>query len=85
MSVSDRGLSRYFQPLEDHKPIHRYHKWPATIAVMLAMMTTIMASTMVNVAIADIMGAFGVGQDRVHWMSSGFLSATTVFMLLNPS
>lgn len=83
MSVSDRGLSRYFQPLEDHKPIHRYHKWPATIAVMLAMMTTIMASTMVNVAIADIMGAFGVGQDRVHWMSSGFLSATTVFMLLN--
>ena len=50
---------------------------------MLGMMTTIMASTMVNVAIADIIGAFGVGQDRVHWVSTGFLSATTVFMLLN--
>ena len=59
------------------------HKWPATIAVMLGMMTTIMASTMANVAIADIMGAYGVGQDRAHWISSGFLSATTVFMLLN--
>ena len=59
------------------------HKWPATIAVMLGMMCTIMASTMANVAIADIMGAFGAGQDRVHWISTGFLSATTVCMLLN--
>lgn len=58
-------------------------KWPATIAVMLGMMCTIMASTMANVAIADIMGAFGVGQNRVHWVSTGFLAATTVCMLLN--
>ena len=64
-------------------PAERIYKWPATIAVMLGMMTTIMASTMANVAIADIMGAYGVGQDRAHWISSGFLSATTVFMLLN--
>ena len=64
----------------DTEPVH---KWPATIAVMLGMMTTIMASTMANVAIADIMGAYGVGQERAHWISSGFLSATTVFMLLN--
>ena len=59
------------------------HQWPATIAVMLGMMCTIMASTMANVAIADIMGAFGVGQNRVHWVSTGFLAATTVCMLLN--
>ena len=58
-------------------------RWPATIAVMLGMMTTIMASTMANVAIADIMGAFGIGQDRVHWLQTGFLTATTIFMLLN--
>jgi EmrB/QacA subfamily drug resistance transporter len=58
-------------------------KWPATIAAMLGMMTTIMASTMANVAIADIMGAFGIGQDRAHWVSTGFLSATTACMLLN--
>ena len=64
-------------------PRRALQKWPATTAVMLGMMTTIMASTMANVAIADIMGAFGIGQDRVHWMLTGFLSATTVFMLLN--
>ena len=59
------------------------HKWLATSAVMLGLTSSIMASTMANVAIADIMGAFGAGQNRVHWISTGFLSATTVSMLLN--
>ena len=59
------------------------HRWLALGAVMLGLMCSIMASTMANVAIADIMGAFGAGQDRVHWISTGFLSATTVSMLLN--
>ena len=47
------------------------------------MIATIMASTMINVAIADIMGAYGIGQDRVHWLFTGFLAATTTCMLLN--
>ena len=59
------------------------HKWLATGAVMLGLTSSIMASTMANVAVADIMGAFGAGQNRVHWISTGFLSATTVSMLLN--
>ena len=59
------------------------HKWLALSAVMLGLTCTIMASTMANVAIADIMGTFGAGQNRVHWISTGFLSATTVSMLLN--
>ncbi len=59
------------------------NKWGATITVTLGMIATIMASTMINVAIADIMGAYGVGQDRVHWLMTGFLTATTVCMLLN--
>lgn len=59
------------------------HPWLATSAVMLGLTSSIMASTMANVAVADIMGAFGAGQNRVHWISTGFLSATTVSMLLN--
>ncbi len=58
-------------------------KWPATFTVMLGMMSTIMASTMINIAIPDIMGAFGVGQDQAQWMSTAFLSAMTATMLLN--
>ena len=65
------------------EPHQTIRKWPATATVMLGMMTVIMASTMINIAIADIMGAYGVGQDRVQWLQTGFLSATTVFMLLN--
>ena len=64
-------------------PDRAFGKWAATFTVMLGMMATIMSSTMVNVAIPDIMGTFGVGQDRAHWMSSGFLSAMTITMLLN--
>ena len=66
------------------RPGHQeINKWGATITVTLGMIATIMASTMINVAIADIMGAYGVGQDRVHWLMTGFLTATTVCMLLN--
>ena len=61
----------------------KIQKWPATITVILGMVASIMASTMINVAISDIMGAYGIGQDRVHWLFTGFLAATTTCMLLN--
>lgn len=59
------------------------NKIGVTITTMLAMISMVMSSTMVNVAVPDIMGAFGVGQDQAHWMATGFLSAMTVSMLLN--
>ena len=52
-----------------------------TLTVMLGMISMIMTSTMVNVAIPDIMGAFGIGQDQAHWMATGFLAAMTTAML----
>ena len=58
------------------------YKWLATISVMLVTITTPAASTMVNVALPDIMGAFGLGQDQVQWLSTGFLAAMTATMLL---
>ena len=42
-----------------------------------------LTTTSVNVAIPDIMGAFGIGQDRAQWLSTGTLAAMTVGMLLN--
>ncbi len=58
------------------------YKWLATVSVMLGTITTTAASTMVNVALPDIMGAFGLGQDQVQWLSTGFLAAMTATMLL---
>lgn len=64
-------------------PVRPINKIGITVTAMLAMISMIMSSTMVNVAIPDIMGAFGIGQDQAHWISTGFLSAMTAGMLLN--
>jgi len=58
-------------------------RWITMGTVMMGLLGTVMSSTMANIAIPDVMGAFGIGQDRAHWMSSGFLSAMTVSMLMN--
>ena len=58
------------------------YKWYATVTVMLAAIVSTAASTMFNVALPDIMGAFGLGLDQVQWLSTGFLAAMTATMLL---
>lgn len=56
-------------------------RWLVTAAVMAGTMSTVLSSTIVNVALPDIMGAFGMGQDQAQWMSTGFLAAMTATML----
>ncbi|MCC7274110.1 MAG: DHA2 family efflux MFS transporter permease subunit [Alphaproteobacteria bacterium] len=55
-------------------------KWLATATVLCGMLASILSSTMTNVAIPEVMGAFGVGQDQAHWLSTGFLAASTASM-----
>ena len=59
------------------------YRWLATAVVILGTLTTALSTTIVNVAIPDIMGAFGVGQDMGQWMSTAFLAANTATMLAN--
>ena len=59
------------------------YRWWATTTVMLGTIASILTTTSVNVAIPDIMGAFGIGQDQAQWLSTGTLAATTVGMLTN--
>jgi MFS transporter, DHA2 family, multidrug resistance protein len=56
-------------------------RWYATGTAMLGMVAAMVTTTIVNVAIPDIMGAFGIGQDRAQWLSTGALAAMTVAML----
>ena len=58
------------------------YKWYATSAVMMGCIATVLSSTMFNVAMPDIMGEFGMGQDQVQWLSTAFLAAMTASMLL---
>lgn len=58
------------------------YRWLALVAAMIATMSAVMSATIVNVAIPDIMGAFGIDQVTAQWLSSGFLAAMTATMLL---
>lgn len=60
-----------------------HYRWLATITVMMGTLSAMLTTTIVNVALPDIMGAFGVGQDRAQLLSTGALAAMTVGMLVN--
>jgi len=59
------------------------YRWLATVTVMLGTISAVLTTTTVNVAIPDIMGTFGIGQDRAQWLSTGALAAMTIGMLIN--
>lgn len=66
---------------ERHGP--RY-KWLVLLTLMIGTMASILASTIVNVAIPDLSHQFGLRQSEVQWVASGFMVAVTVSMLLTP-
>lgn len=59
------------------------YKWLATTTVMLGTLSMTLATTIVNVAIPDIMGNFGIAQTKAQWLSTGFLAAMSASMLLS--
>ena len=58
------------------------NRWFVAATISIGSIATILTATIINVAIPDIMGAFGIGQDTAQWLSSANLAATTTAMLL---
>lgn len=58
------------------------YRWFVTFTSMLGSFATLLTGTIVNVAIPDVMGALGMTAEEAQWLSTGFLAATTVSMLL---
>jgi len=50
---------------------------------MLGTISAVLTTTTVNVALPDIMGSFGIGQERAQLISAGALAGMTIGMLLN--
>ena len=48
-----------------------------TSAGMIAAFTMVFTGTIVNVAVPDVMGAYGVGQDTAQLLSTGYVAAMT--------
>ncbi|MCB1693047.1 MAG: DHA2 family efflux MFS transporter permease subunit [Pseudomonadales bacterium] len=57
--------------------------WFAVSTAMMGSFATLLTGTIINVAIPEVMGAFGIGQDQAQWLSTAFLAAGTVTMLLS--
>lgn len=60
------------------------HKWLVLLTVMIGTMASILASTIVNVAVPDLSRHFALGQERAQWVSAGFMQAMTLSMLTTP-
>jgi MFS transporter, DHA2 family, multidrug resistance protein len=58
------------------------YAWIAMTTVMIAMMAALLTGTIVNVAIPQIMGTFGIDQVTAQWLSTANLAASTVGMLM---
>src|SRR5205814_10493008 len=59
------------------------YRWFVTITGMVGVVSMVLAMTTVNVVVPDVMGAFGIGQDKAQWMSSAYTAAMTAGMLMN--
>jgi len=56
MSSIDEYLARY----------GRGYRWIATGTALVAAISVILSSTIINVAIPEVMGAFGIDQTKAH-------------------
>lgn len=54
----------------------------ATLTGLMAAFTMVLTGTIVNVAVPDVMGAFGVGQDTAQFMSTAYIATMTASQLL---
>lgn len=59
------------------------YRWLATFTCIIGAMTGGLASTTVNVAFPDIMGAFGLGRDQAQLLSTGYFASQTIGMLIS--
>ncbi len=59
------------------------YRWMVTVTALIGTVATILSSTIVNVALPEMMGAYGIGQDRAQLIATSFLAAVTACMLLN--
>lgn len=59
------------------------YRWIAVATIGLGTFAVLLMSTIVNVAIPEIMGAYGIGQSDAQWLSTGYLASSTVSMLMS--
>ena len=59
------------------------NKWLVTMAGMGGAIAMVMSSTIANVAVPTVMGAFGIGQDQAQWLATAFIATMVASQLLS--
>jgi EmrB/QacA subfamily drug resistance transporter len=54
------------------------YKWLVVIAVIFGIFTSVLDTTIVNIAISKLQAVFGASLDRIQWVSTGYTLALTV-------
>lgn len=60
------------------------YRWLLLMALMVGVIASIIPSTSVNVAIPAMSAYFQLGQERAQWITSAFMVASTLAMLVTP-
>jgi len=88
--MTDPKLEAFLNTLsttETIKDLYRQHGlsygWIVMITISMATVATQITGTIINVAIPEIMGTYGVGQDKGQWLSTAFLAAATITMVMS--
>ncbi|WP_337169795.1 DHA2 family efflux MFS transporter permease subunit [Gemmatimonas aurantiaca] len=58
------------------------HRWLIAVAVVLAALMQVIDSSIVNVALPDMMGNLGASLDEIAWVSTGYILASVVVIPL---
>jgi len=87
--MSDPKLEAFLDKLtttETIKNLYRQHGmaygWIVMFTISLATVATQITGTIINVAIPEIMGTYGIGQDKGQWLSTAFLASATITMVM---
>jgi len=59
-------------------------RWLVLLTLMLGTVSSIVSSTIVNVAVPALSRHFALGQERAQWVAASFMIAMTLSMLLTP-
>ena len=57
------------------------HRWLVVGTCLIETLAVSLSATIINVAVPEIMGTFGVGGDQAQWMATAFFAAMTTGML----
>jgi len=61
-------------------PQHKEYKWWLLGNIMIGTFMAVLDSTIVNVALPKIMTSFGVGIDKIQWVSTAYMLAMAVML-----